>query len=277
MRKLNLLFWLSLSILFSGVAQADLIFTSPPRETVEQGMKTYGPIAKGLTDLLGVTVTYQHPGNWLKYQNDMRNDKYDIVFDGPHFISWRIKHLGHQPVVTIPGKLQFFLMTGNSDRYKNFLSADDLIGKRICGIAPPNLSTLSVLDHYRNPVRQPIIEGIKGAMPKVFKAFIAKDSRCDGLILRTVFLKNKIKPEQRSQLRTLYTSQKMPNQGISVSKRVTPDMITKMQQYLTSGKSTAAIKPLLKRWAPKANGMIPASVDEFKDYNYLLEGVIWGW
>ena len=277
MRKMSFLLLVTFSILFSGLAQADLIFTSPPRETPEKGMKVYAPLAAGLTKLLGVKVTYEHPRNWLQYQNDMRHDKYDIIFDGPHFISWRMQHLGNQPIATMPGKLQFFLMTGTSDRYKNFKSADDLIGKRICGIDPPNLSTLSILDYYRNPVRQPIIEGIRGAMPTVFKTFMAKKSNCDGLVLRNVFLKNKIKPEQRSQLRTLFTSKQMPNQGISVSKRFTPEMIIKIKQYLTSANGIKATMPILKRWAPKAKSMVPASVAEFKDYNYLLEGVIWGW
>ena len=72
----------------------NLILSAPPRETAEAGMKIYGPIAQHLSKLLGVIVTYKHPGNWMTYQHEMRDDKYDIIFDGPHFISWREKHLG---------------------------------------------------------------------------------------------------------------------------------------------------------------------------------------
>ena len=69
----------------------------------------------------------------------------------------------------------------------------------------------------------------------------------------------------------------MPNQGISVSKRVTPAMRLKMQQAITQGGSANAANALIKRWAPKAKHLIPASTDEYEGYNNLLEGVIWGW
>ncbi|MDH5777459.1 MAG: phosphate/phosphite/phosphonate ABC transporter substrate-binding protein, partial [Gammaproteobacteria bacterium] len=69
--------------------------TAPPRESKEAGNKLYTPLANHLSKLLNAKVVYQHPGNWLNYQRDMREDKYDIVFDGPHFISWRLEHLKH--------------------------------------------------------------------------------------------------------------------------------------------------------------------------------------
>jgi hypothetical protein len=57
-------------------------------------------------------VRYEHPGNWLHYQRNLRNDMYDIVFDGPHFASWRMEHLEHDMLVKLPGNLQFYLLTG---------------------------------------------------------------------------------------------------------------------------------------------------------------------
>ncbi len=105
-----------------------LILSAPPRETAEAGMKMYGPIAQHLSKLPGVTVTYKYPENWLKYQREMRNDKYDIIFDGPHFISWREQHLGHEAIVKIPGDLQFIVVTDKSDTKYNHVNK--LIGKK---------------------------------------------------------------------------------------------------------------------------------------------------
>ena len=265
-----------LSILIHVSAQAEgLILTGPPRETPEKGMKMYGPIAAHLSKTLGVKVTYVHPGNWLKYQREMRNDKYDIVFDGPHFISWRIEHLGHEALIKLPGKLQFMLVyEKGGEQYKH---PDDLIGKKICGISMPNLSTLSILDYYRNPVRQPMIKGIKGGMKKVHKSLLAKKSGCSAAVLRTAFFKKKLKQPQRDNLSTLFLSKAMPNQGISVSKRVSQRVKNQITNDLTIGKGVASTKGILKRFGGKAKSFIPVKEAEYAGYNNLLEGVIFGW
>ena len=257
-------------------AQAEgLILTGPPRETPEAGLKMYGPVAKHLTKALGVQVTYVHPGNWLKYQRDMRGDKYDIVFDGPHFIAWRIAHLGHEALVKLPGKLQFMLV--NEKGGEEYKHPDDLIGKKICGISSPNLSTLSILDYYRNPVRQPTIKGIRGGMKKVHKTLIDKKSGCHAGVLRTAFFKKKLKKKQQENLQTIILSKAMPNQGISVSKRVSERHKVIIANDLTIGKGIDSTKRLRKRFAGKAKSLIPAQSSDYAGYNNLLEGVIFGW
>lgn len=265
-----------IAFLFTLSAQAEgLILTSPPRETAEAGQKEYGVIAAHLTKALGVKVTYEHPGNWLNYQREMRNDRYDIIFDGPHFIAWRIAHLGHEAIIRLPGQLQFILVNHKNNTEDDH--PDKLIGKAICGISPPNLSTLSVLDYFRNPVRQPRIKGIKGGMPKVYKTFMDNKNTCDAAILRTTFYQKKLTDEQRANLKTLFTSKLMPNQGVSVSKRVSPSLKDKIRNELTIGAGVASTQGIIKRFAGKAKSFIPAESKEFEGYNMLLEGVIFGW
>ena len=67
-------------IFSSQVFSAPLKMTAPPRESAEAGVKLYSPIARYLSSVLGKKVIYEHPENWLKYQHEMRNDVYDIVF-----------------------------------------------------------------------------------------------------------------------------------------------------------------------------------------------------
>ena len=278
MRKNSILvFILGLFVISTHIAaQAEgLILSAPPRETADKGQKMYGPVATHLTKVLGVKVTYKHPGNWLKYQRDMRNDKYDIVFDGPHFIAWRVAHLGHEAIIKLPGKLQFMLVYEKGGA--NYKKTDDLIGKKICGISMPNLSTLSILDFYRNPVRQPMIKGIKGGMGKVHKTLVGKKGKCDAAVLRTAFFKKKLKKAQRDNLKTLVKSKAMPNQGISVSKRVSQKFKNKITTELTIGKGVASMKGILKRFGGKAKSFIPVKGNEYDGYNMLLEGVIFGW
>lgn len=253
-----------------------LILSAPPRETAEAGMKMYGPIAQHLSKILGVQVSYKHPGNWMKYQNDMRNDKYDIIFDGPHFIAWREEHLGHEAIVKLPGKLQFYLVADKNS--KSIRKVDDLIGKNICGISPPNLSTLSVLDYYRNPVRQPTIKGIKGGMKKVHTSLKNENNKkCSAAVLRTTFYNKKLKENQRKEIKVIYKSKAMPNQGVSVSKRVSLDLKLRIKKSLTIGDGVASTNHLLARFAGKSKSFIPVKEKEYAGYNNLLEGVIWGW
>lgn len=278
MSKRMLSGFLKLSIVVSFLIPGQIfaktvIMTAPPRESADAGQKLYGPIAAHLSKVLGTKVEYQHPENWIAYQRDMRNDKYDIVFDGPHFVSWRMAHLGHEVLVKLPGNLQFVLLTDAKNNKYN--SPNDLIGKKICGISPPNLSTLSVLDHYRNPVRQPVIKGIKGGMGKVFKSF--KGGMCDAAVLRTAFHKKKLTEEQRAGMKRLYLSKRMPNQAISVSPRLSPQAKREIAKSLTVGDGVASTSGLLKRFGGKAKSFISAQNKEYQNYNMLLEGVIFGW
>ncbi len=264
--------WL-LSIISAAHAKP-LILSAPPRETPEKGTEQYQPIADFLSNLLGKPVVYRQPNNWLSYQRDMRADKYDIIFDGPHFVAWRIEHLGNNALIKLPGKLQFYLVSHKND--PDIKTFNDLIGKRICGILPPNLSTLSILAHFNNPVRQPIIHGIKGGMWKVYAAF--KQNKDSAAVFRTTFYNKKLTPKDKQQMTIIYTSEALTNQAITASKRINKVEQEKIRHGLLETKDgRIAIKGILKRFAGKAKGFLSAKNSEYKGANRLLEGVIFGW
>jgi len=254
-------------------AADELIMTAPPRESREAGEKQYAVTAEYISQVLGRPVKYEHPGDWLHYQHNIRSGVYDIVFDGPHFASWRVAHVGHEMLVRLPGNLKFYLLAAADNDEVN--TADDMIGKKFCGISPPNLSTLSILGRFRNPVRQPVVRGIKGGMGVVFKAF--QKGECDAFVVRTAFYKNKIKEEDKQGLKIIYESPAMPNQSISASERLTPAERAKLRKALLSETGTEALRPTLQRFAKNAKGFIETNNAEFEGYNNLLEGVIFGW
>jgi ABC-type phosphate/phosphonate transport system substrate-binding protein len=251
----------------------DLILTAPPREKPAAGQRQYGPLAAYLTKLFGHKVKYKFPGNWLAYQRDMRHDKYDIVFDGPHFISWRIAHLHNQVVVKLPGHLQFYLLAKKDNTTVNKIN--DLIGKKFCGVPPPNLATLSILVAFPNPVEQPVIQGIRGAGGAVFAALMK--GKCQAAVIRTAYYKKFLTDAQRAEVKIVYSSKPYPNQGITVSTRVTPRERSLMLQALTVGDGVKATAPILHRFGGKAKHFIPANDAEYQGINNLLEGVIFGW
>ncbi|MDH5359020.1 MAG: phosphate/phosphite/phosphonate ABC transporter substrate-binding protein [Gammaproteobacteria bacterium] len=253
---------------------ADLIMSAPPRESADAGKLLYEPIANHISQITGQTVIYQHPKSWLNYQKQMRDNRYDIVFDGPHFMSWRIHHSEHVPVVKLPGHLRFVIITHtNNDQIQKM---DDLIGKKICGLAPPNLATLVVYAKFPNPVRQPNFIAIKGGFKKVFMAL--KNRKCDAAVFRDSFYQNAISEEEKKLHKNIYTSMPLPNQGITVNKaRIDSQFRQKLVQSLLSDAGKTATRPLLDRFAKNAESMLATHTEEYAEHKQYIEGVIFGW
>jgi len=263
----------SVVFILPGLVSAELIFSAPPRESSQAAEKLYGPLAEHLSELLGEKVIFQYPNNWLQYQRDLRKGMYDIVFDGPHFVSWRLAHLEHQVLVKLPGELEFVVVVKKDD--DTLKKTDDLIGKRICAIPPPNLATLTVIDLYHNPVRQPVIWGVKGGYPQVFNQY--QKGTCVAAVFSAPFYETKLSDEQRSQLRVLHKSKSLPNQAITVSKKIGIDNKQKIIRSLTLGKGKKVTESIARRFGGEKSTFITASQDEYKTQTELLEGVVFGW
>jgi len=260
--------------LASPIQAADLILSSPPRESNDAGEDIFGPLAEHLSELIGTKVVYEHPSNWLKYQWNMRDGKYDIVFDGPHFIAWRIVHLKHDVVVKLPETLEFYLVSATNDSSVD--SLDDLIGQRICAIPLPNLSSLTVLEQFGNPAEQPVITVVRGGMPEIYRSFI--EGKCKAAVLRTDFYHKKLNKQQQGELKILFHTMPVPNQGFSVSQRVNAAAKEKIVQDLTVGEGAKLLEPLVKRFGVNnAQGFVPARNEEYEGYNKFLEGTTFGW
>jgi len=258
--------------LASMSAQADLILSAPPRESPEDGVILYGPLAEHLTRLLGEKVTYRHPSNWLEYQRDLRKGVYDIVFDGPHFVSWRIEHLHHDVLVKLPGTIEFVVVAFADD--DEIRTMQDLVGKKVCGIPPPNLATLTVIGQFTNPVRQPIIWGIAGGNVDVYKSL--KDRECRAAVFRSEFYDKRLTNAIRHNLKELFRSKPLPNQAISAGPRVRGEEKAKIIRSLTLGEGRNAAQLITNRFAGK-HPFITANKKEYLAHNFLLEGVVFGW
>lgn len=265
-----------LCLCFLSPVYADLLLTAPPRESADDGLKQYGPLAEKLTKLLGEKVIYQHPKGWLFYQRDMRADKFDIVFDGSHFISWRIQRFGHIPVAKLPGTLGFIVVTdkaamGFNGRAIN--NIDDLKNVRVCAVAPPNLSSLTVLTEYKDPVSLPVMVNTKGGMIGVYNSF--KKGRCQAAIMRDKFYLKKVPKQERDKLKVIFRSKPVANQGISVSRRVSDEQRTLITAALTEVSDST--KPILQRFTPKAEKMLYTDGADYENYYKFLTGVVYGW
>lgn len=271
---IRILFLLLILFISSNVLAQNLILSAPPRETPNQGYKLYAPLAEHIGKLLGVEVKYTHSKHWLRYQSDIKKRKYDIVFDGPHLASWRIKHLKHKPLVKLPGTLGFYMLALSDN--KKIKTPEDLVYKKVCAIPPPNLTSVILLQRLNDPVREPIILSIKGGMGKIFKALL--DGKCEGAVVRDTYYKKILSDEERANVKIIYKSPAFPNQVITASDRISEDDQQKIIASLTTGDGIEVMTPIVKRFGgKKVKSFIKADTSEYDGYFSFLEGVVLGW
>lgn len=256
-----------------GSASAELILTAPPRETAEDGEKLYGPLAKHLSELLAEPVVYQHPKTWRNYTSKMKKDKYDIIFDGPHFAAWRIENLSNAPSAKLPGALQFVLVVRNTDT--GVKKPTDLIGSKICTLPPPNLGAVTLYSMYPNPVRQPTFVLVQGGMKEITQSF--NEGKCRGAMLRKQFYENKLPESARAGMLLVTTSQALTNQGFTVSKKVSKKKQALIMESLTQGEGVKVAKPIFSRFNKKADAFVAAQPTDYVKHNLLKDNFIFGW
>jgi ABC-type phosphate/phosphonate transport system substrate-binding protein len=259
--------------LASSPALAELVMTAPPRENPEAGQKVYGPLAEYLSEVLGQPVVYRHPGDWTTYGKDMRADRYDIVFDGPHFVAWRQQRLEATPIVKLPGSLQFVLV---GDRTQgSFERPEQLFGQKVCHLPSPNLGTLTLYSMFPEPARQPEFVVVRGGFGQVAKAI--EQGQCVAGILRDNVYNLRLDAALRERLTVIKTSAPLTNQAITVSARVTTAQRERILKALTQADAPSAAMPLLERFSKNATRFELAGTRDFDGHNLLYDNMIFGW
>lgn len=241
-----------------------LIFSAPPRESVEESTRIYRPIAEYLSGVLGKQVVYQHPGSWGIYRSRMLAGDYDLVFDGPHFNSFRAEKLGHTVLVKADGTFELALIV--RDNY-HFVSVQRMAGHAFCTHAPPNLGTLVLLDLFDNPARQPAIV-TRDSWETIYQGVV--DGRCAGGVLPVAQLE---KLGRGGGTRVVYKTPPLPNQAFSAGPRLSPGDREKITDALLSPRDKNTLEGL--RAAHKISGFVPATNEQYRGLSAYLRNE-WG-
>ncbi len=246
-----------------------LVFSAPPRETEEEGIRTYQPIAEYLSRVTGKTIIYKHPNDWLTYQLEMQRGSYDLVFDGPHFNSWRISKLQHSTLVKLADEHAFAVVVRKDDARTNDLK--QLAGQKVCGMDPPNLGTLAVLNQFDNPMRQPLIMNSMG-WNKIYEG-VAFEKKCTAGILPMAVLKKFNNSE--NVVRVLYKTKALPNQAFSAGPRVPAGDQAKIAAALVSADGLTAMARLMSTYGSD-KGVAFATKAEYAGLDIYLKDT-WGY
>ncbi len=260
--------FVNLGLVVSASAQ-DYIFSAPPRGAPEKEAQVYRPIAAYLSKVTGKNIVYKHPDNWLSYQNNIQKGRYDLVFDGPHFIGWRMLKLQHQPLVKLPGKLAFVVFI-NKDN-KRIKRIDNLAGRTLCGLAPPNLATLTMYNQFPNPMRQPLVIEVK-SFPEGYQNVLKK--KCIAGVMRDKMF-NKLQKKHGGQARIVWHSRGTANQGFSAGPRFSAIEKKRIADSLLSEDSAPSLDKFYNRFSKKNRHLQRVSNSEYAGLGKLLRDV-WG-
>ncbi|WP_455212243.1 phosphate/phosphite/phosphonate ABC transporter substrate-binding protein [Kaarinaea lacus] len=251
--------------------QADIVFTAPPRENPDTAKELYEPIAAKLSSILGENVIFEAPDGWADYAKNMRDGRYDIVFDGPHFAAWRLKNLNHVPVAALPGTLDFYIIARNDDDF--IKTTRSLVGQKICAMPSPHLSTDLIYDLFPNPVLLPVIYEVKGGILQGYKAF--KEGKCRATIIRAEQFHRLPEIDQKS-LKIVTKTRSLPNQTVTVSQRL-QNNASQIAGFFTSQDGSLTAEKLLSRFSKNNKQFQSTNVNKYAGAEDILEGVVWGW
>jgi ABC-type phosphate/phosphonate transport system substrate-binding protein len=255
--------------LFSGIstaATAELVFSTPPTQSPQTTIKNYQPLVDYLSETIGKKIVIEPAKNFQEYTKNMRDGKYDLVFDGPHFISWRIEKQHNVVIAKQPGELHFAIIVKDNSGVNELR---DLWAQPVCSPPVPHLGTLSLLDLYaNNPIREPEIvpvQSFKDALQCV------RDGKAVAALVRDTFW---FKVANKQGLKLIHiTSRKLPARGLTVNNRVNKleqDMII---QALTSKKGQEFSEKAMSTIG--GGQFVKANTSEYQDIDELIK-IVWG-
>ena len=243
------------------------ILSSAPRGSRASETADYAPLARYLSQVTGQKIVYQYPQNWLTYAHNMQQNRYDILFDGPHFVSWRIQHLNAVPLVKLPQPHIWLVLRKAGDH--TLTSISSLAGHTVCAPAPPNFGALVLESMFPNPLEQPFIVQTKG-WKAGYDGVLA--GQCEATIVPDTNYK-RFDPDG-SHERILFQHAPYPNQAITASARIPVAMRQQMRAALLSSQGETVLAALRKRYA-KDKEFVPAHRAEYAGIDQILKGV-WG-
>ena len=221
----------------------ELVLSAAPREEDAEAEAIYGPVAEYLSTALGKKVVFKHAGNWGVYQGLMQKGAYDIVFDGPHFNSWRVDRVQHNVLVKVPGDHVFVvLVKKDNDKIREL---KQLAGRTICAHAPPNLGTLTALNEFDNPARQPIIVNTDG-WQEIYQGMLA--GKCVAAVMPLKALE-KFEKDTGRLTKIVFRGATLPDNAVSAGPRLSAQDQEKVTLALLSPEGEKATAKLRAKYA----------------------------
>ena len=263
---IGLLSYISLIHSSNVIAAEELVFATPPTQSAQQTLTNYQPLVDYLSKASGKKITIKPAKTFYQYARDMRAGKYDLVFDGPHFIKYRLDKLEHVVLAKQPGDLRFVIVVKNDSPIRTL---NDLITKGVCSPSTPHLGTLTFLELFPNPMRQPELKPVQG-----FGAALncIDNGKSHAAVLRDKYWNKRVK--NKDDYRVIHmTERKMPARGVTISSSVDKQTRSKIAKALVDVKGNQYLQKAFSTIG--GSRFVVAQQREYDGLEELLQ-IIWG-
>jgi len=250
------------------LASDALVFSTAPTQPPELTRQLYQPLVDYLSRETSRKIVLKPAKNFLEYSRAMQKGEYDIIFDGPHFVGWRVAKHKHKVVAKLPGSIRLVVVGRDDARITGY---EDLAGKKVCAFSSPNLLSLAFMDLYQRPGSQPILVKVNS-----FKQALECVHNGGGVaaIMREKYWEVQ-SFTQKQGLRLIYSTNKtFPHRAFSVGERVDDKTRKAIVMALTSEGVIASGDAILQRFRSKK--FTAAQSSEYVGLEALLKPV-WGY
>ena len=260
---------LAIILAIQPVLAAEYILSASPTEGELVSRRLFEPVAAYLSEVTGENIVFEYAQNWPVYSRNMQASRYDLVYDAPNFIGWRVAKIEHTPLARLAEDLVYVVIASAEDELVSSLG--DLKGKTVCSGAIPNLDALILLDQYDSPWAQPRIKAVQG-FKQIFDQLAA--GKCAAAVLPENIYRD-LTLVSHASIRVLFRSKRFPHFAFSASPRMPGSLQQSIKAALTSVHAASALSALRQHYRSRS-GLLPAEQDEFRGLGYMLED-FWGY
>lgn len=224
--------------------------------------KAFAPLAEYLSKASGHTITlktaYDYADFWLLMKN---GSHYDLIFDAPFYVDYRIKYQKHVPLAKVPGLVSYSLVTLSST---GIFEPAELIGKKIATLTPPAPGGLVMFKMFPNPSRQPYIHPVRSA-EDAMKLLLA--GKVVAAMVPTPLAAQAM--AQGKEISTVATTEQTPHMTITASPKIDEATRKKIAVALIDAAKTPEGRAMLQQIG--FEGFEPTTPALYHGYSKYLE------
>ncbi|MFL6711299.1 MAG: phosphate/phosphite/phosphonate ABC transporter substrate-binding protein [Sulfurifustis sp.] len=261
--------WLALAALLFG---ATLVAEEPPLVLLaqslardERSIDSYAPLAQYIASLTGRRCTLQMPPNFPAYWATLRQGKYDLALDAPHFTDYRVHKFGFSVLAKLPDAAGYSLIARDAEAPSD---PAQLVGRRIASLGLLSVGAGRLAAMFPNPVRQPLLIEV-ASVDQAMDLLLAR--RVEAAFLPAPALARRL---AQGGVTVVLTTEPMTQLAVSASPRLPAEMRERVREGLLRADQTEAGRALLR--AIDIKRFEPVTAESFANQRTALKRY-WGY